>query len=78
MEPARDRVQPNVALHQVQHVLRSRSIKPVFVAGIARVFAEEQVMQILGELEMIAQRRRTRGGESRSAGDEPVTSEVRP
>jgi hypothetical protein len=45
------------SIHKVAYVLRSRKIKPVGRAGIARVYSEGDVERIASELEQIEAKR---------------------
>lgn len=47
----------NVALHRVEYVIKSRDIKPVSVAGVARIFRESDVDFIAAELRRIDEER---------------------
>ncbi len=45
-----------VAVHRVEYVIRSRTIKPAARAGNSRVFSETQVERIGSELRRIGER----------------------
>ena len=51
-------------LHRVEYVIRTRAIRPMGVAGNARVFGDEVVGQIADELQRIDSER-TRGAADR-------------
>jgi len=44
-------------VHRVEYLIRSRGIRPSGIAGHARVFGEEDVKRIAGELERIDRER---------------------
>jgi hypothetical protein len=44
-------------VHRVEYLIRSRGIEPSGIAGHARVFGEEDVARIAGELDRIDQER---------------------
>jgi DNA-binding transcriptional MerR regulator len=44
-------------VHRVEYVIRSRGIKPISVAGNARIFSEADVQHIASELRRIDEER---------------------
>lgn len=47
----------NEPLHRVEHVLRTRNIKPIGLAGNCRVYAEGDVERVADELRRIDEAR---------------------